>query len=298
MFCYVILHYKNINDTKKCLDSIISTMSPSSRVVVVDNGSNDGSGEELKKEYASIKTDVLILEDNVGFSKGNNAGFRFAKYKYAPDYIIFSNNDVVFYQNDFEKTVENIYNEKKFDVLGPDVYIPKNEEHQNPIFLKGITIQELSKELDEYKDYEKEPSRFKNRLRLHWLKNRLVSKNAVARKLYSVIRKKDDINYRKEYENVGLQGSCIIISKKYIQNEDKMFEPEPFLYCEEEFLYYKCHDKGYKILYSPLIGIRHEEAASFKNANRNEEERLKFMLRHHVESRKMLLGYLEAREHK
>lgn len=83
-------------------------------------------------------------------------------------------------------------------------------------FKKGITIQELSKELDEYKEYEKNPSRFKNRLRLHWLKNRLVSKNAAARKLYSIIRKKDDIDYRKEYENVGLQGSCIIISQKSI----------------------------------------------------------------------------------
>ena len=87
------------------------------------------------------------------------------------------------------------------------------------------------------------------------------------------------------------------LSKKYIQNEDKMFEPETFLYCEEESLYYKCYDKGYKVFYSPLIGIRHGEAASFKNANNNEEERIKFMLRHHIESRKMLTNYLYAREH-
>ncbi|MDY5580172.1 glycosyltransferase [Porcincola intestinalis] len=296
MFCYVILHYKNIQDTRKCLDSLIKTAAQTSHFIVVDNGSNDSSGEQLQKEYKSKQVDFLILKDNIGFSKGNNVGFRFAKNNYSPDFMVISNNDVVFHQENFEKQVIKIYSQEGFDVLGPDVYIPKNKEHQNPIFLEGITIQELTDEIEEYKKYESNPSKFKKRLKLHWVKNRIVSQSLVARKLYSRIRNKEEIDYRNEYENVGLQGSCIIISKRYIQNEEKMFDPEPFLYCEEEFLYYKCQDKGYKVLYSPQIRINHEEAASFTYANSNELERLKFMLRQHVAAREMLLDYLKARE--
>ena len=41
---------------------------------------------------------------------------------------------------------------------------------------------------------------------------------------------------------------------------------------------------------SPAIAIRHEEAASFRNANRNSGDRLRFMLHHHVAAREMLLA--------
>lgn len=298
MICYVILHYKNILDTKKCIYSLNKIIDPSSHIVVVDNGSNDGTGEKLREECESKQISVLILSKNLGFSKGNNAGYVFARENYSPDFIVVTNNDVVFNQIDFEKKIKELYKNEYFDVMGPDVYIPKNKEHQNPIFLKGITILELEQELEEYKRYLKTPIKFKKRLKLHWIKNRLISQYPIIRKLNSKIRHKEEIDYRKEYESVGLQGSCIIVSKKYILNEAKMFEPEPFLYCEEEFLYYKCLDKKYKILYSPAISIRHEEAASFRNMVKSDEEKLKFMLENHVKSREMLLEFLKTRDYK
>ena len=64
------------------------------------------------------------------------------------------------------------------------------------------------------------------------------------------------------------------------------------MYEEEIFLFIRCIEKGYRILYSPKIGIYHEEAASFNNALKNNNEKLKFMLKHHVTAREMLLKYL------
>ena len=104
--CYVILHYKNIVDTRKCINSLLKTMDLSSRIVIVDNGSDDNSGKVLKNEFQNFPSvTVLILEDNIGFSKGNNKGYKFAKKNYNPDFIIIANNDVVFYQNNFEKNI-------------------------------------------------------------------------------------------------------------------------------------------------------------------------------------------------
>ena len=47
---YVILHYKNLNDTIKCIESLLRTTKNDSNLIVVDNGSGDGSGEKKKKK--------------------------------------------------------------------------------------------------------------------------------------------------------------------------------------------------------------------------------------------------------
>lgn len=292
--CYVILHYKNIKDTIKCMESLFETASSNSVYIIVDNGSNDGSGEKLQELYRDTKScRVLCLKENMGFSRGNNAGYKIAKDEYHPDYIVVTNNDVVFYQNDFEEKINKVHKETQFDVLGPDIFVPRHNDHQSPLFKNAITVEQLEKEIAEYERYEQNPKSFSHRLRIHAFKNMLCSNIPFIRKLYAALRGKDDLDYKKQYENVGLQGSCLIVSKTYIENEDKMFSPEPFLYCEEIFLYYRCKKKGYKMVYSPKLGIRHEEAASIKNANNDSMQHLKFMLHHHVIARKQLLEYLK-----
>lgn len=291
---YVILHYKNLNDTIKCIESLLRTTNNDSNLIVVDNGSGDGSGEKLKKKYQDMpQIKVLLLENNVGFSKGNNAGYIYVKKNYDSDFIVVTNNDVVFYQKNFEETIKKIYAQSQFYVLGPDVYIPRHKDHQNPLFKTPINKQQLINEIKEYKYYRKNPLKFEKRLKIHALKNRLCSKYKVINFLYSTLRGKDVLDYKKRYENVGLQGSCLIFSKKFIMKEDKAFEPEPFLYEEETFLFYRCQKKSYKMVYDPSIAIRHEEAASFTNANKDNIQRLKFMLNHHVKAREELLKYLE-----
>ena len=104
----------------------------------------------------------------------------------------------------------------------------------------------------------------------------------------------DILDYRKRYIDVGLQGACLIMSRDFICNENKAFDPEPFLYEEEVFLFYRCKKKGYRMVYDPSIAIRHEEAASFSNMKKNKLEKIGFMLDHHVKARKMLLDYLKS----
>ena len=291
--CYVILHYKNIKETIKCVRSLFETASSNSKIIIVDNGSNDGSGTKLQSLFGEdSRCKIILLDTNVGFSKGNNVGYIYAKKYLDPDYIVVTNNDVVFNQCDFEKKINDIYLRTKFDVLGPDVYIPNNKEHQSPIFLRGITSEELEKELEEYRYYQSNPEQFKKRLKLHFLKNRICSQSLLLRRLYSKIRGKEYIDYRREYNDVVLQGCCLIVSRQFVEKEEKMFDPEPFLYCEETLLYYRCKKKQYTMIYSPEIKIKHEESASFKNATKNTEERLKFMLKHHVIARELLLDYI------
>lgn len=291
-FFYLILHYKNYEDTVKCIKSIYKTSSHG-KIVVVDNGSCDGSGERLKVEFDGTRCLTLVLKKNYGFSAGNNYGYNWIKKNENPEFIIIANNDVVFVQNELEKKITEIYEKTRFDVLGPDIYIPKHKDHQNPLFNKGITVAELHKEIEQYKFYEKHPTRFRKRLFIHAFKNSICTHSTLIRMLYSKVRGIKCLDYRKPYTNVGLQGACIIFSKNFIDNEDKAFDPEPFLYEEEVFLYYRCMKKNYHMVYAPDICVRHEEGASFEKASSSNMEKLKFMLKHHVEARIMLLKYLE-----
>lgn len=293
-FCYVILHYRNIQDTVKCVESLKESVSSNSKLIIVDNGSNDGSIDELKNRYLDdYQCDILLLQENIGFSKGNNLGYIWAKENYNPKFIIITNNDVIFYQRNFEELILKLYQETNFYVLGPDIYVPRHNDHQNPLFKRGISFPELEKELEEYRFYQKNPKKFNSRLHVHALKNRLCSNSKLIRKIYNILRNKDDLDYKKRYENVGLQGACLIFSKLFLNKEDKAFSPEPFLYEEEVFLFYRCMKNNYKMVYSPEIAIRHEEAASFIYSKKDNCKRLEFMLHHHVIAREMLLEYLK-----
>jgi GT2 family glycosyltransferase/glycosyltransferase involved in cell wall biosynthesis len=58
-------------------------------IVVVDNGSTDGSAEFVQANFPEVR--LLPLSSNLGFAEGNNAGIRAAKH----DVVVLLNNDMV-----------------------------------------------------------------------------------------------------------------------------------------------------------------------------------------------------------
>lgn len=74
---------------KDCLDSIKDLNYPEKEVeiIVVDNGSTDGSVEFINTNYPEVK--IISNKHNLGFAKANNQAAREAK----GDYVAFLNND-------------------------------------------------------------------------------------------------------------------------------------------------------------------------------------------------------------
>ncbi|HXP86808.1 MAG TPA: glycosyltransferase [Bryobacteraceae bacterium] len=74
----------------KYLPSVIAAIerSPDSEIIVVDNGSEDGSAQFLSETFPQVR--VLALPSNLGFGGGSNAGFRAAKN----DIVVLLNSDM------------------------------------------------------------------------------------------------------------------------------------------------------------------------------------------------------------
>ncbi len=82
----VIPNYNGMKYLKDCLASVQAQEYPA-HVLIVDNGSQDGSAAWIKENYP--ETELICLKENTGFCKAVNIGIREAK----TPYVILLNND-------------------------------------------------------------------------------------------------------------------------------------------------------------------------------------------------------------
>ena len=99
---FIILHYQTLDETIKCIESIKNRIDTENyEIIIVDNCSPNGSGKILYDKYNEIERyHVLLNEKNLGFSAGNNIGFRHAK-KIKCDFIAMINNDTCLITDNF-----------------------------------------------------------------------------------------------------------------------------------------------------------------------------------------------------
>ncbi len=96
----VVLNYKGIDDTIECIASLQKQTYANYKIVIVENGSHDGSREKLQKLHSGKFADCEIIfnEKNLGFTGGVNTGIRYA-LENDFDAVALFNNDAVADEN-------------------------------------------------------------------------------------------------------------------------------------------------------------------------------------------------------
>ena len=84
----VILNWNGSLLLQRFLPSVMATQYEALKIVVIDNGSSDGSLEFLRTTYPGIQ--LICLANNEGFAKGYNLGLR----QIEADYFLLLNSDV------------------------------------------------------------------------------------------------------------------------------------------------------------------------------------------------------------
>ena len=92
----VILNWNGMKYIKPCFNSILSQTYKNIEIIVVDNGSTDGSKEFIKNNYP----DVILIENdkNLGYAAASNQGIRASK----GEYVLALNLDVTLTNNFIE----------------------------------------------------------------------------------------------------------------------------------------------------------------------------------------------------
>ena len=118
----VILNWNRKADTLECLDSIKRLTYPSFSVILVDNGSTDGSPDAIEHwSDGEIPVTLIRNEKNLGFVGGSNQGMRHALAT-DTDYVFLLNNDTVVKPDVLNILVQVAERSEEIGMVGPKIY--------------------------------------------------------------------------------------------------------------------------------------------------------------------------------
>jgi GT2 family glycosyltransferase len=83
----IIVNWNGKHLLTECIESLRTQTFRDFEIVLVDNGSSDGSAEFVKMQYPEVR--LIILPENRGFAGGNNAGIKVS----LGQYVALLNND-------------------------------------------------------------------------------------------------------------------------------------------------------------------------------------------------------------
>lgn len=105
----VIPNWNGLKELKACLPTVLKQSHKSFEVIVVDNGSHDGSVEYLHQNFPDVN--VVALPKNRGFAGGVNAGIRAS----VADYVVLLNNDTTVGRDWLKHLVDGLQSNPEYD---------------------------------------------------------------------------------------------------------------------------------------------------------------------------------------
>jgi GT2 family glycosyltransferase len=111
----ILLNWNQYALTAACIESLRNTTWKEKEIIVVDQNSADGSGEELGENFPDVK--VILSGSNLGFTGGNNLGIAHSDGKY----ILLLNNDTEVKPDFFRPLVEALEADSSIGAACPKI---------------------------------------------------------------------------------------------------------------------------------------------------------------------------------
>jgi len=164
----VIATYNKKDYLRKCLTSLMSQTHKPDELILVDNGSTDGTAEMIKKRFPDVK--LISLPWNLGLCKGYNIGFKNARCEYVmilDDDSILPKNWIKTILADFKKEPkttgvitssqkQKIGNQKGYEIIGKEGGYVHTFLGGGSIFKKEV-LDKVGYFYEDYYRYAQEP---------------------------------------------------------------------------------------------------------------------------------------------
>jgi GT2 family glycosyltransferase len=213
----IVLNWCGEADTAACLRSLAAGDYPALRVLLVDNGSPDGSGDKLHAAFP--ETPYLQTGTNLGYTGGNNRGMELA-LEDGCDYVLVLNNDTVAEPDCVSRLVAAARSRPRVGAVGPKIL------------------------------YADEPDRI-------WFAGGDLSRTRALGTHRREGERDDDASaYAGPEEVTFLTGCCLLIPADVVR-EVGGFEEDFFAYAEDVDLSLRLAERGYSLLYEPRARLLH-----------------------------------------
>jgi len=286
---FVILHYQNDEVTRRCVRTLQELEGiEAQQIVIVDNASPNGTGEKLRKQYEAYPNiHVLLTEENLGFARGNNVGYLYAKQTLGAQQMVVMNSDVFIYDKAFLVHMEAAFAETGADIMGPEIYAPFHKLYQNPLAPAPMTPEET-------KALHAELKECLARVEMPVLGSCYVWYNHVMSKRKA--RQQKQIPRRPQRQaGIVPHGSCVLYGQNWVQREDIAFVPNTFFYGEEHILGYYAQQRGYSSCYVPELYVEHEAGATRNFAFGRETKKLRYFYKQQITAVEALLDMMDEK---
>jgi GT2 family glycosyltransferase/Tfp pilus assembly protein PilF len=112
----IVLCFNGIEDTKKCLPSVVQCSTVPYELIVVDNASTDGTADYVR-EFCANRAQVRFIRnrENLGYAGGNNVGMAAAR----GEYVVMLNNDTIVTSGWLEGMLDVFAQHPKTGIVGP-----------------------------------------------------------------------------------------------------------------------------------------------------------------------------------
>jgi hypothetical protein len=132
----VILNWNQKADTLACLSSLMSVLDFDVRILLIDNGSTDGSAAAIRAAFNSV--DVLEAKGNQGCSGGRNQGLQYAA-AIGAEYVLFLDNDTIVRSDFLTPLIELMESDPTIGICGSTI---ARFDNTSLVWIAGGTIDE------------------------------------------------------------------------------------------------------------------------------------------------------------
>ena len=222
----IIVNWNGKHLLDECLSSAENQDYDNYKIIFVDNGSKDGSVEFVKDKFP--KVEIISLNKNTGFAKGNNIGIHKAFEDSEIEYVALLNNDAMTEKSWLSEMVKIIKQDEKIGSVAPKIlkYFRRDE-----IDSIGIKI------------------RFNG-----------GGANIGA-------NEKDKKQYNNIEEIFGSTGCSCLYKREMLEDtaiKDDFFDDDFFAYCEDVDLAWRAKLRGWKSFTAPKSVVYHKGSESFQ----------------------------------
>jgi GT2 family glycosyltransferase len=220
----VVVNYKAADDTLMSVRSLLTQSCSHFHIIVIENGSKDGSFEKFEtfQEKHQDKVSILRNNENKGFTGGVNTGIRWAQQQGKYNYVALFNNDAV------------------ADKEWLSSLLSKANENASYGIVTGLLLHEDGSTIDS-------TGEFYSKWGLAFSRDR-NQKSAKAHKAGLVF---------------GATGGATLY-KMTLLNEVGLFDESFFAYYEDMDISFRSQLRGWEVFYTPKAIAYHKRGATTK----------------------------------